>query len=264
MRWLGMFAIIIVVSPGCINKSTVQTDAYTQVKLDLYKRSYPDIEHGVSNGHLKLADFTGIKLQNANFTNTRFGSKDVSPRFIVVHFTGCLFNGSILDKADMRALPSCDQRRPFVHTKLIKCEFNNASMRFANLTGCDIINCKFDGADLTGAYVESEMLTVNGLAWPNAFIRNSSFVGAKLVNLKNIYIHDSDLTMADLRGSDMRVYGCRLYRANVSGADLNKLVFYRNTREAIIMLRGVVYDNHTVWPKGVTPNMCNAILNVDK
>lgn len=137
-------------------------------------------------------------------------------------------------------------------------------MRFANLTGCDIINCKFDGADLTGAYVESEMLTVNGLAWPNAFIRNSSFVGAKLVNLKNIYIHDSDLTMADLRGSDMRVYGCRLYRANVSGADLNKLVFYRNTREAIIMLRGVVYDNHTVWPKGVTPNMCNAILNVDK
>lgn len=258
------------ITADSVLKRQLQTNEYTKWRMNETVKMNPGLtDKGLSNGQLKYPIFVGVKLNGSDFSNTSFrfleNNLSVRPNFMAAHLTNCRFTGAKLDHMDLRAVPSCNADMLIIQSKLYRCDFSNAQIKHANLTGSEIVECKFDGADLSGAYLEDYIIAVNGEeVTPYTRIYNCSFVRSKLNRLQKFTFNDCDMSYADLRESQICLKNCILVGANVSGIDLNRLIPFDDRTRLVRALQGVVYDKKTIWPNGVTPEQCNAVLREDK
>lgn len=124
--------------------------------------------------------------------------------------------------------------------------FNETRLDGINFSGANLKGAKFDSAMIRGAMLEKAEL--QGANLFKADLRKADLSGAFLqkaylgsANLQDAIFHEADLTEANLQFADMR------------GADL---------REAIVTsidLKGVRYDEHTIWPEKLDPRLVGAV-----
>lgn len=272
----GIVLIVIVVGMVCVTwyrqscgfKGCVQSTQYTNWRISKLRNTCPNISRsGVVNATIMFPVFIGVKLKDADFSNTYFGNmndnykdcEEFRPNFAGAYLDGCRFIGSTLSRANFSGMPSCGMNALVTTTKIIRCDFTKAQMQFTNVTACEVIECNFNNANLQGTYSNRYMLSVCDVADVGVIFRRCTFVKSNMKYCKNLNILDSDLSYSDLRGSKIHLVNCSIKGANVCGIDLRPIVYGRSRNEAIKALRHVVYDNTTVWPDGISPEQCDAI-----
>ncbi len=128
-----------------------------------------------------------------------------------------------------------------------------------DLAGMNLAGLYLRGADFSAADLEGANLNLTDLAAPDAPDPLSSLGQLRPIG------SPTDFTGANLCGADLvgaNLGGANLTRANLSGADLrftllSETVLYgadlSETQLKQEFLRGVSYDNSTIWPDGFTP-----------
>jgi hypothetical protein len=121
------------------------------------------------------------------------------------------------------------------HKWLFDGSLKGASLRKANLAGCNMKEAKLDGADFTGANLK------------NASFREASM---ELVTLSG----------ANLEGAFLR--GAKLYQAGVSGAILKNAILTSADLEGADF-SGAIFNSATQWPDGFNSLNAKAIFKDD-
>jgi uncharacterized protein YjbI with pentapeptide repeats len=168
--------------------------------------------------------------------------------------------GEALDLAGVIA-PGAHLRGAYlVGAKLARADLTRADLGGADLTGANLWSANLglvdlSGADLTGANLPWADFVGAKLA--RADLVDADLTGAKLwaaklsgADLSGADLPGADLTNADLPGADLS--GADLSGANLSGANLSDA----NLSDANLSradMRGVRYDDTTVWPEGFDP-----------
>lgn len=240
----------------------LQTTQYTERRIsNLISVNKGLTEKGITSSVIKVPYFVGVRLKNVDFSNTIFGDGRCQTNFSGAFIEDSRFVNAKMNGAVIHAVPSCDARELFVSAKFRHCDFTNASIRNASFNGCVITECNFNGADFTGADIGGPMMAVDGEEYALLTrIDKCTMVGAKFNKCGQIRIHNSNLKNADLSESQVQTYDCDLQGANVCSVDLNLVVIRDDIDAKVRALQGVKYDDKTIWPMGVTPKECNAVL----
>jgi len=137
-------------------------------------------------------------------------------------------NGANLNHADLRG---ADLRG----ASLIDASLSDANLRHANLSGSDLSDADLSDANLRHANLSGSDLSRADLSRANLSRANLNDVILRFVSLSDADLNDADLSDADLVDAD-------LVDADLRGADL------RGADLSDADLRGVMYDESTIWP----------------
>lgn len=252
----------------CGFKGCIQSTKYTNWRISKLQNTCPGIsKRGIVGANIKYPVFVGVALKGADFSGSDFGNmnekykgfEEFVPNFAGAYLENCKFIGSILTRANFSGMPSCGINALVTTTKIIRCNFEKADMKYSNVTACEVVECNFNEANLQGAYSNRLMLSVCDVADVGVIFRRCTFVESNMKYCKNLNILDSDLSKADLRGSEIHLVNCLVQGANVCGLDLRPIVYGKSKNDAINALKHVIYDNTTIWPDGIGPEQCDAI-----
>lgn len=119
------------------------------------------------------------------------------------------------------------------------------------LIGVDIRGSKLKGADLSGANFTEANLSGSDMRFvdlSSANLRNANLRGTNFYegNFRDADLTDANLDYATLFGADLR-------GANLTGASLH-----------MATLKGVKYDNDTIWPEGFPGRFGSTVFSPQK
>jgi len=124
-----------------------------------------------------------------------------------------------------------------MQTKLRNCNFQNATLNRADLTGVDCWGSNFTDADM-------RFSTLSTGRFGSCNFTNTNFEGVTAINAD---FGGSDLCLARFVAADLR-------GSNFKGADLAGVDFSDCNLLGVI-LTGAFWDEQTVWPVGFNPSI---------
>ncbi|MFP6734632.1 MAG: pentapeptide repeat-containing protein [Rhodospirillales bacterium] len=158
--------------------------------------------------NLRLADFRGSELYNANFNFARMQGADLRSANL---------EGANLSKARMQG------------ANLSRAILQGADLTLARLQGADLRRAKLQGADLSFAKLQGANLwsaNLRGADLSSAKLQGAELSHARLLgaNLRIANLEGAKLNFARLQGADFRaanLQGAEFYLVSITGADFD-------------------------------------------
>lgn len=175
----------------------------------------------LAGGKIIGLDLSGAILNKANLVGTKF--KDVD--LIGAKFVGAMISPSDVDTEN-------EKRAIFYKSKLIECDFSNATMFRANFKESIITNASFNNSHLEQVTFEDSELS--DTTFHNAYLKDADFKNSKGLNSDNLA--GSDVTNSALPEEIMKFEGIRV--TDESSLICRKILF--------ILILGCIYSWITI------------------
>lgn len=220
----------------------------------------------LSDAVLIGADLNGADLRGANLRGADLRGADLSNADLTeVNLTGARLSGVrfVRTKLTQAGLSGVDLAGVILtRATLTGANMTGVDLRGANLSGADLSSVTLADGELTGALLNRAVLTGADLRGTN--LSGASFIGADLTSadLTGGQLVGATLIGANLRGAELSgvdLSGSRLLSSEILLSDtlidpflleLNEIQVAALMRDA--NLRGVNFDETTVWPEGKT------------
>ena len=178
--------------------------------------------------NLRLADFRGSELYNANFNFARMQGADLS----FTSLQRAKLRGATLQGVDLRSanLEGANLSKARMQgANLSRAILQGADLTLARLQGADLRRAKLQGADLSFAKLQGANLwsaNLRGADLSSAKLQGAELSHARLLgaNLRIANLEGAKLNFARLQGADFRaanLQGAEFYLVSITGADFD-------------------------------------------